>query len=94
MKLRGWTDADIPAPDLVYFPGRLTSDAGPEWHSDRVSSWVHNINGDRSGGERCTLASWDPEDFESDFDRLCDSTVAVCAIEDGQRRRSPLRDLD
>lgn len=93
MKLHDSANVDIASLELVYFPGRLTNDAGTDWYSDRAPSTVHSI---RSNGPRhvqCPLATWDPEDFESEFDRLCDNTVAACAIEDGQRRRFPLRDF-
>jgi len=85
------TLVDIAVLDLMYFPGRLTNDGGPEWHSDRVSPSVGSIDGYGSGRAQRTLATWDPEDFESDFDRSCDSSVATCAMADADRRRFPMR---
>lgn len=94
MKLRESSNLDLASHELVYLPGRLTNDAGSDWYSDRASSTVRSIRSNGSRDVQCPLATWDPEDFESEFDRLCDSTVAACTMEDGQRRRFPLRDLN
>ncbi len=83
------TPIDIAVLDLMYFHGRLTSDGGAEWQSPSV----HNLRGYGSGNIQRPLATWDPEDFESDFDRSCESRVAVCAMADADRRRFPMRAL-
>ena len=84
------TLTDTPVRHLMYFPGRLTNDGRPEWYPDRAPA-VRSIDGYGSERVQRPLATWDPEDFESDFDRFCESSVSVCAMADANRRRFPMR---
>ncbi len=85
----GSTLGDFALLGSLYFPGRLTCDGGSEWHSPAV----RDIRDYRSGTIQRPLATWEPEDFESDFDRSCESSVAVSAMAHADSRRFPMRDF-
>ena len=64
-------------PHDVQLPGRIVSDGGWEARRARpplVSGHAAEIYG-RWTGNRQALANWTADDFESDFDRICDSEV-------------------